>query len=98
MVLFCRKVPGAFTFRKPTEADYLGSGAREYALLPRHEVDSSSFFPPSAENVEGEGEEDVIIRKKNTRRKEVEKAQLESAMGHWGVMRSVLPDAVWENW
>ncbi|KAI4197590.1 MAG: hypothetical protein LQ350_005823 [Teloschistes chrysophthalmus] len=90
MVLFCRKVPGAFTFRKPTPRDFLGSGAREYALLPRHEVDSSKFFLP------GKGED--VIREKNKRSEEVEKAQLESAMGHWGVMRRVLPDGVWENW
>ncbi|KAL8689782.1 MAG: hypothetical protein Q9218_004624 [Villophora microphyllina] len=92
MVLFCRSVPGSFTFRDPTKEDFLGSGAREFSLLPRHEVGSWSFFTGKI------GDELDVIRKNNTRRKDVEKAQLESALGHWAVMRTVLPDAVWENW
>ena len=31
-------------------------------------------------------------------RKRVEKLQLEGAIGHWRVMRGVLPATVWENW
>ncbi|KAL8730579.1 MAG: hypothetical protein Q9181_004618, partial [Wetmoreana brouardii] len=37
MVMFCRKAAGSFVFRQPTKADFLGSQAREYHLLPQHE-------------------------------------------------------------
>lgn len=88
MVLFCKKTPNArITFRKPTEADFLGSGARKAFLLPQHEIDLSKA------NFELEGD---VLRVGKTR--ELEKWHRESAIGHWRVMRGVLPSAVWENW
>ncbi|KAL8703353.1 MAG: hypothetical protein Q9201_003466 [Fulgogasparrea decipioides] len=87
MVMFCRKAAGPFGFRHPTKADFLGSQAREYHLLPQHEVDPSLFMKVHSQDT---------ISKGKTRG--FETSQLESALGHWGVMRSVLPDAVWENW
>lgn len=87
LVMFCRKESGSFSFRQPTEKDFLGSQARQYHLLPRYEVDASIF-------TERYGKE--TITKRNMHK--LEKVQYESALGHWRVMRSVLPDAVWENW
>ena len=90
MVMFCRKSKGAFTFRTPIEADYLGSQARQQFLLPLHEIDNSYF--------EGrKGDKEVgILRKGHT--KVLGNYQQSSAVGHWRIMRTVLPDVVWENW
>ncbi|KAI4245194.1 MAG: hypothetical protein L6R42_010247, partial [Xanthoria sp. 1 TBL-2021] len=48
LVLFCRQSADAFTFRPPTKADFLGTQARKYHLVPQHEVDPVTFL--------GEGE------------------------------------------
>ncbi|KAI4109107.1 MAG: hypothetical protein LQ339_001913 [Xanthoria mediterranea] len=87
LVLFCRRSTGAFRFRSPTKADFLGTQARKHHLLPRYEVDGAGFL--------GKGDEGVV-RKNNT---QIMKAsQMPGAVGHWAVMRTVIPDAVWENW
>ncbi|RMZ83547.1 hypothetical protein DV738_g1145, partial [Chaetothyriales sp. CBS 135597] len=86
MVFFCIKpstVP--ITFRQPIESDFLGSGARLEFLVPKFEVMHDEF--------ESEGD---LLTEKNV--KVVEKWQAQSAVGHWRVMRTVLPDIVWENW
>ncbi|KAK4937788.1 hypothetical protein LTR10_021666 [Elasticomyces elasticus] len=85
MVFFCRKNDRPITFRKPTEADFLGSGARREYMLPHHEI-APEIFDTSVE----------VLRSGKT--KEIEKWQAQSAIGHWKVMRTVLPDAIWENW
>ncbi|KAL9627940.1 MAG: hypothetical protein Q9204_006223 [Flavoplaca sp. TL-2023a] len=86
LVLFCRLVPSAFTFRQPIKADFLNTQARKHHLLPRHEVNPQIFY--------GKGEQ--LVRKNNTYL--LRESQLSGARGHWAVMRSVVPDAVWENW
>ncbi|KAL2401387.1 hypothetical protein ABEF93_005658 [Exophiala dermatitidis] len=85
MVVFCRKDNLPIKFRKPTQPDYLGSGARREYLLPKYEIPSDAF-----------NKNNGILRSGNT--KELEKWQAKSALGHWRVMRTVLPDAIWENW
>ncbi|KAI1618335.1 S-adenosyl-L-methionine-dependent methyltransferase [Exophiala viscosa] len=85
MVFFCRKDYRPLTFRKPVEADFLGSGARREYMLPQHEI-APSTFDTSVD----------VLRSGKT--KELEKWQAQSAIGHWKVMRTVLPDAIWENW
>jgi hypothetical protein len=88
MVIFCKKTPNSpLKFRKPIEADFLGSGARRAFLLPRHEL------AITAENFDLEGE---VLRIGKT--KQLEAWHTESALGHWKVMRGVLPSEVWENW
>ncbi|KAL9027828.1 MAG: hypothetical protein Q9196_003710 [Gyalolechia fulgens] len=87
LVLFCRKVAGSFRFRQATREDFLGSQARQHHLPPRYEVDPEYLTKRYGND---------IITKRNSR--ELEKAQYQGALGHWKVMRSVLPDAVWENW
>jgi len=85
MVFFCRKEPGPIKFRRPVEADFLGSGARREYLLPKYEISPDSF--------ERHGS---VLKKGQTR--ELRRWQTKSAIGHWKLMRTVLPDGVWENW
>ena len=90
MVMFCRKKKESFKFRDPVEADYLGSQARRSHLLPQHEMDASYF-----DSREKDGELGIIKRGQTQK---LEAFQREGAVGHWGLMRTVLPDVVWENW
>ncbi|KAL8761515.1 MAG: hypothetical protein Q9184_002363 [Pyrenodesmia sp. 2 TL-2023] len=86
-----------FSFRPPVAADFLGSQARAEHLLPRWEVDAESFLHDGRKKGKGKGKwEGGVIRAKDV--KGMEAGQMESARGHWRVMRSVLPDGVWENW
>ncbi len=92
MVFFCRRrsSTGAesalpLRFRKPVEADFLGSSARKEYLVPRWEVQPSDLV-----------QEGPVLTEKNT--KLLEKYQVQSAIGHWRIMRGVLPNAVWETW
>ncbi|KAL2062809.1 hypothetical protein VTL71DRAFT_5881 [Oculimacula yallundae] len=76
------------TFRDPVEKDFLGSRARQAYLLPIHEVDYEAFGFK-----EGDG---GVLRRNDTQR--FKAWQEESAKGHWAVMRTVIPEGVWENW
>ncbi|RMD42857.1 hypothetical protein DV735_g2273, partial [Chaetothyriales sp. CBS 134920] len=86
MVFFCIK-PSAvpISFREPIESDFLGSSARLEFMVPKFEVMHDEF--------QREGD---LLTEKNVN--VVEKWQAQSAVGHWRVMRTVLPDVVWENW
>jgi hypothetical protein len=86
MVIFCKKNSGSLTFRKPTEADFLGSGARKSFLLPKHEMDAEVLTAGSRE-IMRKGQQHALV-----------KWQKQSAIGHWAVMRTVLPHSIWENW
>lgn len=88
LVIFCINSASGFSFRPPTQADLLGSRFREMYLYPRHEVDLSPFKRQV-------GDEEVLSRA-NTRT--LEKWRRQGAISHWRIMRTVLPDAVWESW
>ena len=88
MVIFCTNSEDQVTFRKPTEADFLGSGARKMFLLPKHEVTDNDF-----KAVEGNVD---VLRKNDTER--FKEWQQRSALGHWALMRTVLPKEIWEDW
>lgn len=90
MVIFCRKSSGQFSFRRPEEADFLGTHARKHHLWPQHEIDAGRFESPTDDK-----RLKILAR---GRTKEIEKYQKEGAVDHWRLMRTVLPDAVWENW
>lgn len=90
MVIFCRKSNGTLKFRKPVEADYLKTGARRHHLLPQFEIDAAVF--------ETGGEPRDLETLKRGRTKDIQSSHKDSAVGHWGIMRTVLPDSVWENW
>ena len=58
-------------------------------MYPQHEINAGQF--------EGLGEASGKLLKKG-QTQDLDKWQKETAVGHWGVMRGVLPDVVWENW
>ena len=88
MVFFCTRSPNAIEFREPVEKDFLGSGARQEHLLPKHEIPAEKFQRDGY----------VLSTRNSSSAKELEKWQVRSAIGHWKLMRTVIPPAVWENW
>ncbi|TLD12411.1 uncharacterized protein PgNI_04220 [Pyricularia grisea] len=88
MVIFCRKTETStpLTFREPIEKDMLDSVSRVHFLLPKHEVLESEFL----------SNETSVLRRNNTQI--LEKWHKKSAMGHWEVMRTVVPLQIWESW
>jgi len=88
MVIFCTNSNAPITFRDPVEADFLKSGTRKNFLTPKHEV--------IEEHMSITEEDGGYLIKNNTER--FRKWQEASALGHWAVMRTVVPDEVWENW
>jgi hypothetical protein len=90
MVIFCKKTTSTpLSFRNPIKADFLGSKARESFLLPVHEVDTRIFEVEDASAAQ-------ILRAGNTAA--IEAYSLQSAVGHWKIMRTVIPAVIWENW
>ena len=90
MVIFCTKTTkGELTFRKITERDTLESLARDEFLLPQHEV--------KVEDIYGvDGDDGGVIRMNETGRLSVWHEQ--SAVGHWKLMRTVIPWFIWQLW
>lgn len=88
MVMFCRKTIGDFNFRDPVEADCLGSQARRYYLLPQHEIQADYF----------KGRDGEITTLKRGQTQVLEAYEAQSAARHWKIMRTVLPDVIWEAW
>lgn len=68
--------------------DLLNSPSRQHFLMPQYEVKESDFVTSK----ESEG----ILRNNETER--LVKWHEMSATGHWGIMRTVLPAAIWEAW
>ncbi|KAF3480094.1 uncharacterized protein GIQ15_05441 [Arthroderma uncinatum] len=89
MTIFCKKTPGPIKFRTPVPSDYLGTYSRKESLVPRLE------FSPGSFSKDPEGNTDALGP---TVPKELAYWQFQGAIGHWHVMRSVLPASVWENW
>jgi hypothetical protein len=87
MVIFCTKLSGGVEFREATERDLLNSPSRQQFLVPKHEVREEDFLV---------GTEEGVLTRNDTGK--LEKWHRASAVGHWGVMRTVLPNEVWENW
>lgn len=95
MVLFCRKIPGPFGFRKPIEMDFLETQSRRMSLLPNLEVDIGQFVP-RAENGEFLIDHSKILSRNNI--VELERWHNVGARRHWEVMRAVMPAQIWEMW
>jgi hypothetical protein len=87
VVVFCRKSADPIKFRPVVPADLLESAARKYYLMPKNEVPNSAFLT---------GGEVKIVRKNDT--EVLTKHHDQTALGHWAVMRDVLPKKIWENW
>ncbi|KAL8866737.1 MAG: hypothetical protein Q9174_006116 [Haloplaca sp. 1 TL-2023] len=99
LVAFCRWYPGPITFRPPVETDFLNTGARKWYLLPKYEVLAEDILMKDGKGKGGGERKDVISTRMGRKaRNELEKWQIKGAIGHWGVMRGVLPAPVWENW
>ncbi|OAA67347.1 Spermine synthase [Niveomyces insectorum RCEF 264] len=75
------------TFREPNESDFLNSIARRHFMVPKHEVHDTEFS--SAEPVRP-------VRNNDT--EQLARWHDESALGHWSVMRVVIPAKVWAMW
>ena len=89
MVIFCTlSTKAPIEFKQPVETDYMNSGARRMFLVPRHEIDPAVFAT-------GEGAGELLFKNATDR---FLPWQQESALGHWGVMRTVLPPEIWEAW
>ncbi|RCI10193.1 hypothetical protein L249_8667 [Ophiocordyceps polyrhachis-furcata BCC 54312] len=89
MVIFCTKSDAPLMFRKPTAADYLESLTRKQFLRLDHEMLEAEFLSTYEDD-------DTILRRNDT--SAVEKWHEKSALGHWAVMRRMLPASVWERW
>ncbi|KAL3468583.1 S-adenosyl-L-methionine-dependent methyltransferase [Aspergillus heterothallicus] len=90
MVIFCTKsLSQPIEFRDAVPADFLGSRFRSRYLVPRHEIDAQRFA------VIEQGGRAVLYDKEVNR---LHKYQDRGALEHWNIMRTVLPDAVWEAW
>lgn len=89
MIVFCTKsADGAgLTFREPTDADYLGTISRRFHMMPRFEVPAETFA-----DTKGLG----ILTADDT--KKLARYQVRGALGHWKVMRTVIPAKAWETW
>ncbi|KAI0386381.1 S-adenosyl-L-methionine-dependent methyltransferase [Hypomontagnella monticulosa] len=88
VIVFCTKTGDKVTFREPVERDFLDSLARKAYLMPKHEVDGSAFLS-SADAV-------GVLRVNETEK--LEKWHDQSALGHWAVMRMVIPSHIWQIW
>jgi hypothetical protein len=94
MVVFCLKNDGgkgkaALSFRAPSERDFMGSLARKSYLVPKPHLEIMYNFLPK-----GQGGREMTRKDVG----ELEKFHEEGAVSHWRIMRTVLPDAVWEMW
>jgi hypothetical protein len=90
MVIFCKKGRTPLRFRQPTSADFLGSKSRESYMLPQFEIDPMIFEDAdvkSSQRILQIGKTDLL-----------EAYHTRSAIGHWKIMRTVLPVEIWENW
>ncbi|KAL4901539.1 hypothetical protein BDW74DRAFT_160087 [Aspergillus multicolor] len=95
MVIFCTKSTAPLIFRDPVPEDFLGSRFRARYLVPKHEVDAAQFENVGLEDgPQGHGRR-VLVDKEVGR---LHKYQDRGALEHWAIMRTVLPDAVWEGW
>ncbi|KAK3213793.1 hypothetical protein GRF29_28g1065511 [Pseudopithomyces chartarum] len=94
MVVFCLKNDGgkgkaALSFRAPSERDFMGSLARKSYLAPKPHLEIMYNLLPK-----GQGGREMTRKDVG----ELEKFHEEGAVSHWRIMRTVLPDAVWEMW
>lgn len=94
MVVFCVKDDEgmgkkAIKFRKATADDFLGSLARSNYLQPKPELEIKYQYLEPAEGGK-------IMTKAGVA--ELEQYHKDGAVSHWRIMRTVLPDAVWETW
>ncbi|RPA83345.1 S-adenosyl-L-methionine-dependent methyltransferase [Ascobolus immersus RN42] len=103
----------SFKFRRPREEEFLGTFSRKRCLYPEWKINVEEQFGwkmlPAVEANEEAGTvaqpaqrvrvketDDYVLLKRETIEK-FSQWQMESAIGHWSVMRTVFPGEVWEN-
>jgi hypothetical protein len=91
MVIFCVKNDEglgkkAVAFREAMQKDFLGSIARKNFLQPQRELEVNFEYKDGGSVM---GNKDVG---------ELEKFHRDGAVSHWRIMRTVLPEGVWELW
>jgi hypothetical protein len=79
----------AISFREPKQKDLLGSIARQNFLMPRKEHEVMYEYVKPEDGGRMMGKADVG---------ELERYHKEGAVSHWKIMRTVLPEGVWEMW
>jgi len=89
MVVFCTKSRAPYVMRQPVARDYLGTFSRKTYLYPQHEIDLEQYWGKS----KGDW---MVLEESNIH--ELDAWQKASAVGHWAVIRTVVPDRVWENY
>jgi len=88
--MFCTKSTTPYNFRAPVGSDFLGSYARQRFLFPRYEINLEKYWADIADDSY------VILDESNIGK--LNGWQKLSAVGHWDVIRTVVPDRVWENY
>ncbi|OJD32261.1 spermine spermidine synthase [Diplodia corticola] len=86
MIVFCRPSKTPLHFRQPVDADFLGSMVRRRTLYPTKELEVA-FTPDDGADLLTPDTVGVL-----------EEGHRESAVSHWRIMRTVLPDKIWELW
>lgn len=87
VVVFCRKTEKKIAFRHALDRDFLQSKARAQFMVPRHEVPESAFLSGDKVGLVRNNQTDVLVKHHD-----------QTALGHWAVMRTVLPKEIWESW
>ncbi|KAF2104463.1 S-adenosyl-L-methionine-dependent methyltransferase [Rhizodiscina lignyota] len=94
MIVFCTKQRrGTITFRTPVDADFAGSLSRRHWIPPKNEQE---ILYSSIVTGEDTRNSELVLRRGEEQK--LDQYHLESASRHWELMRTVVPDAVWELW
>jgi len=94
MIVFCVKNPDhPIVYRLPKNEDYQGSMARRSFLPPD---DGLEIHLRELGIVESRWKDEEVLRRGNESM--VEKYHRQAATHHWAIMRTVMPDIVWEMW
>lgn len=89
MIVFCKKsLTPPLSFRQPNEDDYLGSLSRKSYMYPQHEIEASVFDLPDSS-----GDQSILEAGQTS---PLGAYHAQNALGHWHIMRKVLPAKVWE--
>jgi hypothetical protein len=98
MVVFCKNsAVTPLTFRRPTEDDWRGSLSRREYVPPNAELEITlDEISRKPGGFGGDRGKPVILTRDNEA--VIERFHRDHAVRHWGLMRTVLPAAVWENW
>jgi hypothetical protein len=96
MVFFCGVSSRPLSFRPPVESDFLNSYLRQHILssLPDREVDLVRITGDSSPVAKDENDKWLLTDLRNP----LAEWQRDEALGHWKVMREVLPDIFWETY